>query len=458
MMVDGRQTLQEIERAIADLRTRESQAQSDLEAATSERMALLKKRTAAFRELAELRAKSAIADGVINEADGLQHQVASLLSARQRTIDTLSDRSKAANTDRTHALNRIEQQTNAIAVLELRLDEIGNEARQQLRTDPVYNAHDAVRVEAERVFKNANEKTKRAETDRKEKGAAYENDPLFMYLWKRRYGQAEPSSWALVRWLDDKIARFVNYHEARPNYAMLNEIPTRLRAHTEDLAEKLAAANADLAQTVAARINEIAGTDLTAELAAAHDQKAQTAKDIEAADAEIAEITRQLNFYAEGRDDGFRKAVEMSAGFLAQTQLNTLLRQARETTTPTDDEIVARIGELDRRREATDKRITQDRGELDKLSRRRQELLEVAAKFRRNHYDHPSSVFQTDDIAAVLLEALIRGAISGSDYWDRSRRQHGWRSRPADPFRRSSSLPPFGGSRDKGGFRTGGGF
>ncbi|MGI9521709.1 MAG: hypothetical protein ACR2PG_08680, partial [Hyphomicrobiaceae bacterium] len=107
------------------------------------------------------------------------------------------------------------------------------------------------------------------------------------------------------------------------------------------------------------------------------------------------------------------------------------------------------------------------------ISQRREDLLRIAADFRRNYYDDPRSIFipgrdgqELDDI----LDDLLGGAIAGADYWDRARRQHRWDDRPADPCRRSSRLPPWQGGFDPWGngpeddfghdedFRTEGGF
>ena len=71
--------------------------------------------------------------------------------------------------------------------------------------------------------------------DRKEKGEPYEQDPLFLYLWKRGYGTSEYRANPLTRYLDDWVAGLCGYGDARANYAMLNEIPRRLQEHSEKL-------------------------------------------------------------------------------------------------------------------------------------------------------------------------------------------------------------------------------
>ena len=91
-MIPGRETLESIEQSIRDVQAQEAEAQTNLEQANGTHTDLLEKRLLAFRELAEVRAKHAIADGVIDQADRLHYQVSTLLVARQKTVAELKDR------------------------------------------------------------------------------------------------------------------------------------------------------------------------------------------------------------------------------------------------------------------------------------------------------------------------------------------------------------------------------
>lgn len=463
-MVSGRQTLAEIERSIKDLRTQEQQLQKEVEGINAHHVRLLEQRTAAFRELAEVRARNAVADGVINEADALQHHVASLLEARQKTIDALKARQQDADSRRQEYNASTELLRAQIESLEKQLDDVARQARSQLSEDPDHAALLKARDAARQMHEKASEKTKRAEEDRHRKGEAYRNDPLFMYLWQRKYGSAEYQPHWLVRYGDDWVARLVGYSQARANYAILNEIPERLQEHVALLSKKLTEAEAKVQEAEAEQINKLAGTDLTGALGEARKTQADNNKALEAAEAELSEISQQLNRYAEGLDDSFKEAIALSAKFLERESYQRLIMQARKTPEPTDDSIVARIGEIDRKAIDLKRTLGLRRKDLDHVSGRRRELIDVAAKFRRNYYDEPSSEFELDDIVKDVLEGLVKGAITGADYWARSQRRHRWKGRPADPFRKSAGFPPFGGgwgrgsSRGGGRFRTGGGF
>lgn len=137
---------------------------------------------------------------------------------------------------------------------------------------------------------------------------------------------------------------------------------------------------------------------------------------------------------------------------------------ARETQAPDDDEIIAVLRSVDRDNSELQNLISEKNMELERLFDRKQDLIQLAADFRRSHYDDPGSIFEQSGNLESVLEELLRGAISGADYWSRAQRHHRWRDRPADPYRRRSPFPPLGGSMGQGSdsdqpdFRTGGGF
>ena len=57
---------------------------------------------------------------------------------------------------------------------------------------------------------HADEKAARSEEEKLQKGEAYRNDRLFMYLWRRDFGLPGYRAWPLARWLDGKVARIID--------------------------------------------------------------------------------------------------------------------------------------------------------------------------------------------------------------------------------------------------------
>ena len=325
------------------------------------------------------------------------------------------------------------------------------------------------------VHAKATAKAEEAVRTEVQKGAAYRGDPLFMYLWQRKYGSSDYRAHPLFAWLDSKVAALVRYGDARANFAVLTEIPVRLKEHVGSIAGRLAEQRASLDARRAARIREMAGNDIPAKLTEARATELAQVRQLEALAAEIAETGNQLRLYAEGQDQSYVLAVGLYAKFLENESARALIADAKATPTPTDDKIVERVLDIGARMEVLEKTIAGEKQKLDEYFQRKQELTRISTNFRRQHFDDAGSVIQGIDTQELLM-LLLRGAITAAEYWARTQSNQRWRDRPADPWRRASGLPPLGdiligsaggfggggsrrasGSREKD-FRTGGTF
>ncbi|MGI9379216.1 MAG: hypothetical protein ACR2OW_06150, partial [Methyloligellaceae bacterium] len=373
-------------------------------------------------------------------------------------------RASKLNADRKSLTTQSENLNEVIDRLEIKLDKAGDDARSALAGDPKYAAIQQSFEEIQSVCQQAEEKTQKAIENRKFKGQAYEKDLLFMYLWDRKFGTKDYESKRLIRWLDSKVANHIDYNEARANYAVLIEIPVRLNAHLDKIKSRLGTEKEKLDKLVAEKIKKIAGKDLHQELGAARAGQQNLNVKADQLAAELTELTGLLNHYALGQDKTFNEAVHLTTNFLQKDSLSELRRLARLSDSQVDDEIIASLQFTEREIHGLEREAENQKEELEQLFQKKQELLELAANFRRDHYDDASSEFDMESNLEVFLEELLRGAITGADYWNQARRHHKWRQRPADPYRHQSSIPPFGTAprrrsrRNRGGFETGGGF
>ncbi len=199
----------------------------------------------------------------------------------------------------------------------------------------------------EALIRNAEEKLAQAEADRDMKRRPYEADPLFMYLWKRRFGTAEYRAIPLVRFLDRKVARLVGYDAARANYFMLNEIPVRLRAHAERLRAEVEAGRARLAAIERTELAKSGIEPLEAKVAEAETALEQAEDRLAEADAEVAALDREQDEAAAGSDMGHREAIELLAAAVSRRDIGALRAQAVRSPDSKDDEIVRRIHEIE---------------------------------------------------------------------------------------------------------------
>ena len=457
----GRETLDSIEKALQDVSDHVTRLTAALDKANQDKARLVAQRLDAFEDLAEFRARLAVIDGVIDEADQLSIQVRTMLQARQKTLNGLKRRESQAQARRDQLLAVRKEIETEIDRMETSLDRVAERARQALMEDPDYRARVSRYEALTEIVGKAADKAAKSLAEEAEKGAPYRGDPLFMYLWERKYGTSAYQATGIVRWLDGWVARLIGYHDARANFAILTQIPKKLAEHVERLRESLKAEKAAIDSLEAKKIHDIAPPEFEAKLDAARVERDKHTAELDQINAELVETGNQLRIYAEGGDESFRQAIERTRDFLEGQQINVLLDEAQKTDDPADEKIISVIDKLADEIAALDKLARSKREELDKAFARKQELLRLAAEFRRARYDEPGSVFEPGSGTEVLLQQLLTGLITAAEYWARTQGNQRWRTRPGDSYRRGSSFPSGRGrSRGSSGpdFRTGGGF
>jgi hypothetical protein len=426
MSLSGPEAMRALEDALRDVRREEDDISrrlarsADLIAKTRETETELFRQLAAVRldpetqkeltgrlSAAELRARDVqkAHAAALSEAE---EQLASL----DRTLGELSAR-------RAEAVKRAAEQQD-------RLDTLRERIRAQLEADPQYKERrDAARNLAS-IAAESQAKTAQAERDREEKGRPYRDDRLFMYLWERGYGTPGYRANSLIRYLDGQVAQLIDYARARPNFAILNEIPLRLKEHADRQASLAASAEQELTAREDAVIDAAGGKPVREALAA-------TEAEIEKVDAEVIEsedkrdeTAKRLHELAQGEDAEFARAVAVLADTLDDEDVATLLADARATRTDEDDALLGQIDSA-RARAAEEERDTREQKErLGKLAARRRELEDIQYEFRRARFDDPRSRFGENALTGELLTDFLRGALSAAVYWNRWRQAQSW--------------------------------
>jgi hypothetical protein len=313
------------------------------------------------------------------------------------------------------------------------LKALSDKVRPQLATDPAFakklaGAKDLAAIAAESL-----RKTTQAEADREQKGRPYRDDPLFMYLWNAGFGTKTYRANNLVAWLDGIIANMVGFPEARPNFAMLNEIPLRLREHAERQEQNAKAGGDELTALENDAIDAAGGKEaraamekVTADIARLDENVVQLQDQRD----EALKVQREL---AQGSDPAFAAAIAGLAQALGREDLQTLLAEARATKTGQDDTIVAQIDDVRRRVKEEDEETLDHKQRLKTLAARRRELEDIQYEFKKQGFDNPRSSFGKDDLVGDMLNDFLRGGISAANYWDQWRRSQRW-SGPRDDW------------------------
>jgi hypothetical protein len=471
-MISGRDALSRIEHAIAQARGQETQFDGALRSAEEAAARLRAERAAAFRELARVRLDAMTQGAVVQQLDHAERRALDLVKDRTQALkddarerQRLFDAVQTVEGDRHARAEKLEQALGA-------LESVRQAAQPKIRQSAAWKAQQTKVDEAIRIADEADKKARVAEQDREVKRKPYESDQLFMYLYGRKFGQAEYKSGPFVKFFDAMIARKIGFSDARANYAMLLEIPMRLRNHAEKRREQVQIERAALAKAENTGLAEVGGGELVGKMEAARQALMEVEKKLSAAKQELADFESRKAVAAE--DPAFDKALEIIAEADSRQEIQELYAEAARTPTREDERIVRQIEAIDQRLGAANGEVEQLRHAARDMARRRQDIERERDHFRRRGYDNPYGGFGNESILGNVIGGILQGAIQGSILRDALRdgyrqRDNPWGGGPTqmpnwNPPSSSSNdwVPPWldGGSGDSSGggwFDSGGG-
>ncbi len=431
MALSGPEALNSLDDAVRDIRREEDDIAKRL-ARSAERVAKLREtETELFRDLASARLKDT-AQTLGGELGGAEARARAILD--QRASDMAAAEAELTTLDKTIAA-KAEKRKDLVAEIDraqAALKALSARIAKAIEADPAYVGKRKEAEDLQQIAEESLRKTEVAETDREQKGKPYREDPLFMYLWELGYGTKNYKANNLIRYLDSLVARLCGYDKARPNFAMLNEIPLRLREHADRQQSAAEAAEAELDALEAKAIDAAGGKPEREALATAQQKIAALDADMVSLEDERDEKAVAYRHMAEGRDPRFEEALHILAQSLEQQDVASLMAEARKTPTPADDAIVKRID--DTRSQIADE--TSESGDykarLKVLAARRRELEDISFEFKKARYDDPRSTFREDNLAGDLLNEFLKGAISAGSYWGAWQRSQRWRPGTTD--------------------------
>ncbi|MCF6344443.1 MAG: hypothetical protein L3J15_07220, partial [Devosiaceae bacterium] len=417
MAISGPNALKKLDEALRDIRS-EEQKISRLLARSSERSAKLKEtQSALFRQLANAQLEGVAREEIGEQFSRAEKQAHSILEKHDVLLNDVENQLKKLDaqvaskaTKRHEILNELNQAQEKLVALK---DKIKKQIEKNPKFETLQKKVENLKIIAEQSIK----KTEIAQKDSEEKGKPYKNDPLFMYLWDRKYGTSEYKVGNLTRWLDGKVARLVKYNDARPNFAMLNEIPLRLSEHALYQSELEQKAQEALDRLEQKAVDEAGGKPMRLTLEKA--QKELSAFDIEMAQSEDErdELAQQYQLLAEGQTPAFEEASNLLSANLQNQTISTLFERARRTSNSKDDILVKKIdGIIASIKEGqVDNKSYKKR--LKTLAIRRRELEEIEWEFKKSRFDDPRSSFSKNSLTGSLLSEFLSGAISAAIYW-----------------------------------------
>ncbi|GGF39357.1 hypothetical protein GCM10011321_32810 [Youhaiella tibetensis] len=432
MSISGPEALSSLEEALRDIRREEDEISKRL-ARSAERIAKFRENEGELlRQLAMVRldpATQAQLDKTISQAEAQARDMikrhAGELASTEDALKTLDAAIAQLTQDRAAALAVVDKRQAELKALSAKI-------ATAIAKDPAYAQKRKEASDLQVVAAESLRKTQQAEADREQKGRPYRDDPLFMYLWNRGYGTRNYQSNNLFRWLDGKVASLIGFNGARPNFAMLNELPLRLREHAERQAANAAAAEKEVDDLENRAIDAAGGQPVREAIEKAQASIAEIDGKIVAAEDDRDERAKAMRQLAQGADPAFERAISAFAEGLGREDIQSLLAEARRTATAQDDAIIAQIDDIRVRVREEDAETADQKERLKTLATRRRELEDISYEFKKQRYDDPRSTFREDKLVGDLLNDFLRGGIAAATYWDLWRRSQNWSSGTSD--------------------------
>lgn len=498
MALSGPQALKSLDDAVREIRREENDISQRM-ARSGELTAKLQETEAAlFRQLAELRLINGVNQPIRDRLSAAEAQAHEMIAKHGEDLKAANETTARLDTEIAGFARTRHDLLAEIDSAQAELKKLAEKIAKVVSGDPDYAAKQRRANELAEIAKQSLTKTEQAESDREHKGRPYREDPLFMYLWEAGYGTRNYRANNLIRFFDGMVARLVRYDDARPNFAMLNDLPMRLREHAERQLAAAQAAEQEVDALEQDAVDQAGGKPMRETIAKAQAQLEKLDADMAEKEDARDEAALQLRHLAEGRDPAFNEATKLLAHNLGQQDLRQLENDARHTPTPKDDQILDKISELRARLSEENAEAADMKARLKVLAQRRRELEDIEWEFKKSRFDDPRSEFREDNLAGDLLTEFLKGAISAGAYWEQWQRSQRWRPGSSDwggglglprSGRISSTIPwpqsgggssPWGrsgggfgggssggfsrprtgsrGSRKSGGFKTGGGF
>jgi cell division protein FtsB len=463
-MISGRQALAQIEQTIEKARQQEAKCELAYTQAVEEVGRLRLQRTEAFRELARLKLDAITRDQLVGQLDAAERQALTLLTSRQEALRQLTERRHQAEERVRQAEARRQASVDALEQALADIEATRRDVEAKVSVDPEWISARARVDEITGQAQQAEKKAVQAEADREEKRRPYEDDPLFMYLWKRKFGTAAYRASPLTRYMDRLVARVVGYDKARANYALLNEIPERLREHARRIMNELRDARDRLTALERQALVAAGIPPLEAKAAQGKEAVDDAERGLAEARQTLAELDRTHDTSVLEGDAPYREAVSLLAAADEREDLDQLYQEALRTPTPQDEAIVRRIQATDVMIIRVQRQAADAHRQLKETAQRRAAIEHEWEQLRSQGYDTPYGTFGNEAALGNVLGGVLTGAIGGAILGQvlRGGFHHGpspWDSGFGGgiPFPRPDGFGT-GGSFGGGGFRTGGSF
>jgi len=434
----GRAALQNIDRALQSVRNEAVRLNSQLTNLTESMAINERQRLSVIEKIAQVRL-SAIEYGELN---------ASLTMADKHALETLKLREQALTqvSTKVDKLNQsvVETETQRESLLDgvnelaQKLVDIEAEVQAALAKDDAFLAQLEKTSAANAVSHEAEQKVSRSQEDMAEKAKPYQEDALFQYLWKRKFGTPDYEAGFFARFMDGKVAKLINYNEARVNYWNLTEIPKRLEDHADHVASLADDEHEALQQLEIDALEKAGANEVEVAVDKARDELDKCDDQIEALENDLNEAIAKRSTFIAGEDTYLKKSLSTIAQALQSNNMAAINRYVLATHSQTDDQLVHDLQRIDSQLTSALDNLSDVKRLHANQASKLTELEVVRRNFKNARFDDVRSGFNNQRLLNDVLSQFVSGLVDGSDLWNVLKRNQRYLQT------RTSSSPDFG--------------
>lgn len=423
-MSSGTQALREMDQRIDAARAEAGQLATQLDQLLLQQQQARARESNDTEQLARLRLDLLKSGDAGNALDAADQRVLSLLQKRHQSFIELEPRIAESEQRQTALKSRrgelAQRLDEALAAQQSCYAATAERAKQSPEWQLLSLDLQALQHQAQA----AEQKSQVVVADREQKRKPYEADKLFLYLWQRRYGFPEYQAAPLVRTLDGWVARLCKYDGAHRNYRMLLALADQIAAHVTSLKQRAESLQTELKALEDKALAEAGFGRFQDAVANADATLKQGEQALSSEEQSYQSLLGQRAQFAAGTDAFTVEALQTLTTQMGREDLHTLRQDARATSTPKDDALVAGLANARAAVSKTEQDIATLRSRQTVVLKQLGDAEELRRRFRTHSYDSRDSQFGNGIVVGAVIGELLRGAIVLNDAWDQVHRNH----------------------------------
>ncbi|QVM95771.1 hypothetical protein JYG36_22115 [Pseudomonas sp. SORT22] len=282
------------------------------------------------------------------------------------------------------------------------IESIDRQVKQQLALEPAWCELAEQLLAAQEANTEANTGYQEIRQECVDKLPSYSANPIYYHLLKRDYGTEQYRHNFLHRWLDNKLAKRVNFAGNRNNELILRAMQTR----NEELQGERLSLIAGLQEAIE---QQLAQARTTAGMDPLSREDVTLNKHIVAAKARANEQHLKLANFAGKQDPHYLRIRQNITERLQAQTIEQLLVEVQKTPDSNDDKIAAQLKELYPRLRDVQDRLPKLREEHDRALHNYERAKELERALRTDYYRDSDYTYNTTlSIERLLTDYMTR--------------------------------------------------